>query len=113
MKITLILLIFFSTAINADNYFDSVHIDTNTCNLVNSSVDGEVIYEGIQKMNRCIITVPTSEFNKKYRFCSLSGVMAKDGQPNCHFRHSNKDGAKVSFFNTNTSFCGFTCVKNK
>ncbi len=56
--------------------------------------------------------MPVSEFNKKYSYCALSGVLASKGKVQCQFGFYDREKTEISFTSGAEQTCQFSCLKN-
>lgn len=118
MKITIalsILITLFSanSFANEPTKFDILQIDNKSCSLVQSGTDNkDVIKKGESQFGMCFVNMPVSEFNKKYSYCALSGVLASKGKVQCQFGFYDREKTEISFTSGAEQTCQFSCLKN-
>lgn len=92
--------------------FDHVQIDVTTCALVMSgSKNLDVVARGEKRADHCSIRLPLGEFNKRYSYCALSGVLATKGRVLCEFGYADRDKTSVFFMSGPDQLCEFVCVR--
>ena len=92
--------------------FDNLQIDTAQCALVVSgSRNQDVVFRGEKRFEHCSISVSVDEFNKRYSYCALSGVLATKGRVLCEFGYSDRERSRVFFMSGPDQLCEFVCVR--
>jgi len=99
-------------AIASAQGFDHLQIDTAQCALVMSgSKNQDVLARGEKRFEYCSIRMPLDEFNKRYSYCALSGVLATKGRVLCEFGYVDRERSRVFFMSGPDQLCEFVCVR--
>ena len=102
---------FTSNTAFAAEVFESLQIDNKKCNLVLSGIGNkEIVYSGKSEFGHCFVTIPTTDFHKKYSLCALSGVIASKGKVLCEFGYYDKNHTQISFTSGPDQLCEFVCI---